>query len=248
MTRYLITTPEQVHFHYEVGGLMSRAMAWVADQLILLVARIAVAWAFARLGGHIGAAFVTAAIFVVDFGYYVFFELTDGGQSPGKRLFHLRVMSSRGGRLRFADVLVRNLMRPLDTLPFAMMVGGVTAFLDPLRRRLGDLAAETLVVRDARLSLPEELTRQHARVNTFQADAAVRGRILARVTRDERDLILDLMMRRDELEPATREDLFRQAAQHFRHRYALPEDLDYLSDEQTVLNLALVIQGMKVSE
>lgn len=247
MTRYRITTPEQVHFHYHVSGLMTRAMAWVVDQLVLLVVRLAIVWAFWGLGGQFGLAFVFLGVFCVDFGYFVLFETRAAGQSPGKRLFRLRVISARGGRLRFGDVLIRNLLRPLDTLPFAMLTGGIAAFIDPLRRRLGDLAAETLVVRDARLAVPEELTAQQARVNTFGADPALRGRILARVTRDERDLILDLTMRRDELEPPIREDLFHQAAELFRRRYALPEGLDYLSDEQTVLNLALVVQETKLT-
>jgi hypothetical protein len=135
-------------------------------------------------------------------------------------------------------------MRPLDTLPAAMVVGGVAAFADLLHRRLGDMAAETLVVREARRAVPEGLVAEQARVNTFQDDPAVRNRILARVTREERDLVLDLLMRRDGLDPAVREDLFAQAADFFRERYGLPQDLDYLSDEQTVLNLALVCQGM----
>jgi len=247
MPRYLITTPEQVHFHYQVAGLMSRAMAWSLDQAILMVARIAAVYALGGVGGRFAIAFVLLGIFALDFGYYVVYELRSAGQSPGKRVFGLRVISARGGRLTFPDVLVRNLMRPLDTLPMAMAVGGVVAFLDPLRRRLGDLVAETLVVRDARITLPEALTAHQARANTFQADVAVRNRILARVTREERDLMLDLMMRRDELQPAVREDLFGQAAAHFRERYSLPQDIDYLSDEQTVLNLALVVQASSLT-
>ncbi|MFP4055242.1 MAG: RDD family protein [Candidatus Brocadiia bacterium] len=245
MARLCITTPEQVHFHYEVGGLVSRAVAWLLDQVILTIARVAVVLVVWGRGGHVGAAVVLLAVFVLDFGYYLYFELRAAGRSPGKRVLHLRVISARGGRLRFADVLVRNLLRPVDTLPAAMLLGGVVAFVDPLRRRLGDLAAETVVVREAPVALPQALVAQQARANTFQADPAIRGRILARVTRDERDLILDLMMRRDDLEPSVREELFRSAADYFRSRYSLPQDLDYLSDEQTVLNLALVIQGAK---
>ena len=181
--------------------------------------------------------------FVLDFGYYVLFEMKKGGRSPGKMLLGLRVISARGGRLTFPDILLRNLMRALDTLPAMMAVGGVAAFIDPLGRRLGDLVGETLVVRAARQALPDSIVQQQSRVNTFQTNPAIRGRILARVTREERDLILDLMMRRDDLEESVREQLFGEAAAAFRERYNLPQDLDYLSDEQTVLNLALVVQA-----
>ena len=244
MARYRITTPEQVHFHYEMAGLMTRAMAWVVDQVILWALRLVVFFSLAR-SGYLGFALICIGIFLVDFGYYVWFEFRWAGQTPGKRRLGIRVKSARGGKLRFADVMMRNLMRPLDTLPYANLLGGVVAFLDPLHRRLGDMVAETLVVRDARVRLPEALQQQQSRVNTFQMDPATRNRILARVTREERDLILDLVARRDALDPTVREELFGQAAGTFRTRYGLPEGLDYLSDEQTVVNLALVIQGMK---
>jgi len=246
MAKFRITTPEHVHFHYETAGLLTRAMAWTVDQLLIVALKMGAAMGLGRFG-VLGVALIFVAWFLIDFGYYTFTELRRAGQSPGKRLLHIRVMSANGANLQFADVLIRNLMRAVDTLPIAMLVGGVVAWIDPLNRRLGDLAAETLVVRDARRSLPQAMLRQRSRVNTFQDDVAVRNRILTRVTREERDLILDLMVRRDDLAPEVREDLFRQAAERFRARYSLPEDLEHLSDEQTVLNLALVIQGMKFS-
>ena len=243
MPRYQITTPEQVHFHYDAAGLVTRAMAWLVDQVIVTAARTAVAMALAKVGGQLAIALVLVGFFVVDFGYYLMFESMWAGRSPGKRLYGIRVVSARGGRLRFPDIFIRNLLRPIDFLPALMVVGGVVALIDPMRRRLGDMAAETLVVRDARGALPEAVLSHQSRVNTFQEDVALRGRILARVTREERDLILDLTVRRDELAPSVREDIFGQAAEYFRQRYSIPEDIEHISDEQTVLNLALVVQG-----
>ena len=242
MQRFRITTPEQVYFHYEAAGLISRAMAWWMDQLFVWLARIAVVMVMATAGGYLAFVLILLGFFLLDFGYYLFFEIYWAGQSPGKRMFRIRVVSSRGGKLRFADVFIRNLMRPLDTLPLFMTLGGLVAFFDPLHRRIGDFAAETMVVRDLHVRLPETLLAQRARVNSFEEDPVLRSRIFARVTRDERDLMLDLMLRRDDLDPGTREDIFSQAAAYFRQRYALPEDLEHLSDEQTVINLALMNQ------
>ncbi len=256
MPYHRIITPEQVYFRYEIGGLASRVMAWFVDQLFILILYAAVVLLTGWLAGFLGmvsslsmASWVAAIAFVgllaIDFGYYAFFELRWGGQSPGKRIMNLRVISTRGTRLRFAEVVIRNVVRWIDnTIIFIAFIGAAVAFIDPLHRRLGDLAADTIVIRDSKLSLPSALLRQQSRVNTFQTDTAIRNRILSRVTRDERDLIFDLMMRRDELDPAVREDLFASAAKLFRQRYALPEDMDYLSDEQTVMNLGLVVQNM----
>ncbi|MFO7898493.1 MAG: RDD family protein [Planctomycetota bacterium] len=244
MPRYRITTPEHVHFHYDVAGLSSRAMGWLVDQGIMTVLRITLVIGLGGAGA-LGVMMILILWFGIDFGYFVFFELRWQGQSPGKRLFHVRVISADGARLRFDAVLIRNLLRWVDSLPAGMLIGGVVAFLDPLHRRLGDLAAETLVIRDARRAIPDAVLKQQSRVNTYQADPAVRSRILARVTREERDLILDMVIRRDDLDPAVREDLFEQAAGYFRRRLNLPDDLEHLSSEQAVINLALVIQEMK---
>ena len=250
MPLHRITTPEQVHFHYSVAGLATRGAAWALDQFILAAAFVCILFTAFFSGMALGLTIVFLARFAIDFGYHTWFELRRGGQTPGKRAMGIRVISSRGGKLRFADVLTRTLFRVVDNpflIPFVGFVGAVTALIDPLRRRLGDLAADTIVVRDVRVDLPPALLEQQSRVNTFAADAQIRQRIQARATRHERDLMLDLMLRRDHLDPDTREVLFRQAAAHFRHRYNLPGDLDYLSDEQTVLNTALVIQSTSLT-
>jgi hypothetical protein len=195
----------------------------------------------------IGLILLILGIFILDFGYFVYFELRWAGQSPGKRCFGIRVISARGTGLRFADVLLRNLLRPIDTLPFAMAVGGTVCFIDRWHRRLGDMVAETIIIRESKRELPQAMAAEKSRVNSFQIDPVLRGRILARVDRPERDLILDLAIRRDQIDPDARQALFARAAAHFRARLGLPPDIDYLSDEQTVLNLAMVIQDAKFS-
>lgn len=242
MPQYHLTTPEQVRFRFEVAGLVSRAMGWLVDQLILWTLRLALIFALAP-GGHVGVAVVMVLIFVLDFGYYAYFELRHAGQSPGKRAFGLRVIAASGARLGFAEVMIRNLLRALDTLPYLMMLGGAVAMADRWHRRLGDLAAETLVVRDVRAALPEPLRHASMRDNSYYHDPRIRQRILSRLTRPERDLLFELMLRRDDLEPVMRETIFTEAASYFRDRFALPTALDHLSDEQTVLNLALVAQS-----
>lgn len=243
-----ITTPEQVNFHYQIAGLVTRAMAWSLDQLVLLLAIVVTGIACSRLGMGLEIALILAVKFVLDFGYHTYFEMRWVGQTPGKRAMGIRVISSRGGRLLFTDVLTRTLLRTVDNpglVPFLGFVGGLVALVDPLHRRLGDLAADTIVVQDVRTALPEGVLTQRSRENTFRDDPVICGRVLARASRQERDLMVDLMLRRDSLEPAVRETIFHDAATYFRKRYQLPQDLEYLSDEQTVLNLALIVQGTR---
>lgn len=241
MARYRITTPEQVSFHFEAAGLGTRFAAWFTDQLVLLLLKVLALFLLAQ-AGFLGFAIFLLFNFLLDFGYFLLLEHAWNGQTVGKRAFGLRVISTRSGRLRTHDVFLRNLLRPIDSLPIGMLVGGVAAFSDRYGRRLGDLAAETLVTRESRRALPAEIGAHRERANTFQEDPALRQRILARVNREERDLMLDLALRRDDLDPTVRRDLFAEAASRFRMRYDLPEDSEHLSDEQTVVNLALVTQ------
>jgi uncharacterized RDD family membrane protein YckC len=239
---YQITTPEQVTFRYEVAGLISRACAWLLDQVLVWGLRLGLAIAVSQLlPGGLGTAVAFIGVFAVDFGYFTLAELLMTGQTPGKKMFRLRVIPSDGTRLTGPTVLIRNLVRPVDSLPMFMVLGGSVALIETHHRRLGDLAAGTLVVRDAQPAMPAALTRGRSRQNSFQADPAIRQRILNRVTRAERDLLYDLMFRRDTLEASVRQQLFADAAQYCRRRYNLPTDLEHLSDEQTVLNVALVI-------
>lgn len=243
-----ITTPEQVAFHYPIAGLVSRGMAWFIDQVILTLIVASVFLAALTADFMLGFTISLVLKFLLDLGYWTWFELKRSGQTPGKRLLKIGVMSASGGRLRFVDALTRTLMRFIDSpflIPFFGVVGGTIALFDPLHRRLGDIAADTIVVAYAPKSLPSSVLKQQGRVNTFADHVPIRQRIMARVTREERDILFDLMHRRDGLHPDTREELFRDAANFFQQRYSLPEDEGHLSDEQTVLNLALVIQDTK---
>ncbi|HEY1684664.1 MAG TPA: RDD family protein [Tepidisphaeraceae bacterium] len=245
MPRYQIITPEHVAFHYELAGLVSRGIAWLFDQMLIIIIDIAIMFAFGRLGSSLGMAAMILCMFVVDFSYFTASELYYQGQTPGKKIFHIRVISSRGTKLRFAEVLIRNLLRPVDLLPWAMVVGSSIAFIDKWHRRLGDIVADTIVVRDTRKQIPQTMAMEKSRVNSFQSDPALRNRVLSRITREERDMIIELALRRDQMEGSIRHQLFNQAAAHFRSRLSLPENLIHLSDEQTVINLALLIQETK---
>ncbi|MEM7576733.1 MAG: RDD family protein [Planctomycetota bacterium] len=240
LPRFAITTPERVTFYRRPAELPTRAIAWLLDQLLVMLLRIAAASALFGLG-DVGIGLWLVVLLVLDFGYFTLLEWRWSGQTPGKRAMKLRVVSATGARLDAGDLLLRNLLRPIDSLPFTMAVGGTVAWIDPYRRRLGDLLAGTLVVRDIKAELPKAMFEAGQRANSFEADTSIRRRILARVNREERDLLMDLVQRRDQLEPAVRAKLFAEANTYFSQRFALPE-AEHLSDEQAVLNLALVVR------
>lgn len=149
-----IDTPENVIFDYQIAGLGSRFMAAAVDTIFITVLEMAVFLAliiFVDID-QIESAWVTAviglALFAIYWGYYIFFEIYMNGQSPGKRWMKLRVICTDGTPVTLSEVVIRNIVRLVDFLPLYYGVGVVTAFINQQSRRLGDLAAGTLVVLD----------------------------------------------------------------------------------------------------
>lgn len=152
-----IETPEHVRFRYHVAGPGKRALAYLID-LLLRAAIVLVIGICAAIGGfaagdavaHASMGLELLVLFVVEWLYYVFFEALWSGRTPGKRALSLRVVTEGGHPLRFADSVLRNLLRAADFLPAAYAIGLVVMGRDPRFRRLGDLAAGTIVIAEGR--------------------------------------------------------------------------------------------------
>lgn len=157
--QYIIETPENISFGYDVAGIGSRFLAALIDTLIqgfiysfLFVVYILIDARGARLSlprelVMIFPSLLLITLFVIQFGYFMFFEIISGGQTPGKRLFRLRVIKENGYPLAPIDSVVRNLIRIIDFFPFAYGLGVIVMFLNDRAKRLGDFAAGTLVVK-----------------------------------------------------------------------------------------------------
>jgi uncharacterized RDD family membrane protein YckC len=159
-----IETPEQVELELRLANVGSRASAFILDSLIQLVFIVVLAFVlFAGLGfeshwskddqrlGRLPSAIavvITLAMFVVNVFYFSIFELLWNGQSPGKRALKLRVLRDTGHGIDARASFIRNLARMVDVLPSLYTLGILTIFFDGKHRRVGDMAAGTLVVRD----------------------------------------------------------------------------------------------------
>ena len=158
-----IETPEHVPLHLELAGLGSRTAAALVDVLVIqagvlallvLVALFGV-WGSARSTPVPSEAgwLIAALYFAVNFAlltYFGLFEALGAGRTPGKRLLGIRVVMDTGRPVTPAAVGVRTLMRLVDTFfPLAPFVPGMVAIaFHPNNKRLGDMAAGTVVVRD----------------------------------------------------------------------------------------------------
>jgi uncharacterized RDD family membrane protein YckC len=172
----VIRTPENVSFEHELAALGSRALAWVIDLVaiigLILGASIALSSTLSRLGG-LGTAVQLIVVFLIQWGYGAVLEWGFHGKTLGKAILGLRTVSDRGLRITFLEAAIRNLVRTVDFLPVVYGVGGATALLDPKGRRLGDLAAGTVVVQERRAPRPASFLPPSERHNTFASDPAV---------------------------------------------------------------------------
>ena len=227
-----IQTPENVAFGYQIAGIGSRFLASLLDTLIVGLLQIVIlivltlvirmfdgsafsgqisAWVYAIFG-------LVAAVFY--WGYYVFFEMLWNGQSPGKRWVGLRVIRSDGTPITLSEALIRNLARLVDFLPAAYGIGVVTMFIDKQSRRLGDLAAGTLVVQDrAPITMQDLAVKRTVHLRPW-ANVSLDGFPVERLTNNDLSLIEDFLLRRDQL--THRESLAIQILNTLHQRLGVP--------------------------
>ena len=152
-TDLIVATPERVSFDYQVAGLGTRAVAQVLDLLIVMAILVAVVFV-AEFAGAFGqntlaTLIVVFGVFVTVLGYFWLSEAIWSGQTIGKKAMRLRAIGDRGEPITFAQAGIRNLVRVADFLPYGYGVGLVVLFANGKGKRLGDLAAGTVVVKDS---------------------------------------------------------------------------------------------------
>jgi uncharacterized RDD family membrane protein YckC len=145
--RIEISTPERVTVAYELAGVGSRMLAQVIDVAIVTGIVTGIIFAAGAVRAPLTLAIAIGAITLTPVGYFLLLEWLRRGSTPGKAALRLRVVSSAGEPLGLQAAAVRNLLRIVDFLPFAYVLGGLCALVSTEGRRLGDLAAGTVVVR-----------------------------------------------------------------------------------------------------
>jgi uncharacterized RDD family membrane protein YckC len=228
---YDLRTPEQIDLQYDLAGLGSRFLAMAIDMLIqgAVVAALAavfglggalLTWSFRDLLGtsaaiilSIGIALAILFVFLLTWGYFLVFELIWNGQTPGKRVAGIRVLTSRGEPVTLVHALVRNLLRLVDMLPASYMIGTICILVTRRGQRLGDLAAGTVVVRERRADLPRTLP-------PLDPTLALSPQVARAFSADDVRLARDFLLRAPSLPPNRRSELGRQVAATLRTRLA----------------------------
>ncbi len=223
--RYTLETPENIQVHFEVAGLGTRFCAMFVDALLLgtvtvmLLIFLAVIFSASALfefkGSRqwIAAVIIALGIALLSEGYFILFEWLMRGQTPGKKALKIRVIRDDGTPATIHEILVRNVLRLVDFLPFAYGVGAIVMFPSRLSKRLGDIAAGTIVIKESRLDYRAYTDQK------YDLPTVALGAINAELTAAERRLITGFLQRRSELLPMARAELAQRLARPMYEKY-----------------------------
>jgi uncharacterized RDD family membrane protein YckC len=203
-----IETPENVRLEFRLAGPGARMGAYLLD--------LAIRWmVLSGLGMFLSLAFPLAQVsglpmgiylvglFLVEWGYGCLFEGLWNGQTPGKRAFNLRVVKTEGYPIGFQEAVLRNLLRAADALPLLYGVGFISMLSNARMQRIGDLVAGTIVIREKRQALREELPGLRS------AQPIPQGSFLHAYRPSERtlDVVDSLFRRRSQIGPGRVEEI-----------------------------------------
>jgi uncharacterized RDD family membrane protein YckC len=222
--RMRIDTPEGVSIEVTLAGLGSRFGAALVDLIIqgvlLLALTLALSLAGSVVSGDLGVFLLgigTLLIAVIVIGYYVVFEALNGGRTPGKAAMGISVATVDGTALSLGAVTLRTLMRLVDFLPAFYGAGALAIAVTPRNQRLGDLVANTIVIRHR---IPATAA------GTPTPTAPLRGWDVSAVTASEVALVRRYLQRRSDLTSEAASRLASDLAGRLRPRVPAGGDLD----------------------
>lgn len=245
-----VPTPESVEFSHEPADIGSRFIASIIDtalQAIMILGLVFILGAWSSLLGLFSSFITTWAtaavvilIFLVFWGYHIFFEMLWNGQTPGKRAAGIRILKEGGYPLGFLDSVVRNLLRPIDFLPLFYGIGAIVAFCNGKCKRVGDFAAGTMVVKERRIEMPRSLNSPAIQPHE---DVVINGQRLTNVyelSEAEFDVVRQFMIRRHTIQKNARLALAKKIARPLIKRLGLQLEMSDGREEEFLEKLAAV--------
>lgn len=227
--RISVVTPENVRIEYELAGLASRGGAAIIDTLLqslALIVMLCIRLVLGVYGKWPGTTWADAALaiamFLVWYGYFVYFETVWSGQTPGKRQARLRAVQEDGLPVTFTSAAIRNLVRIIDFLPIMYVLGTIVVLFGSRNKRLGDIAAGTVVVKERAEWMPECHTAPA--VAQIGRQSSPRTKNIELITPDEFDAARRFVERMPELDPALRADLAARIARPIMRRLGIEDD------------------------
>jgi uncharacterized RDD family membrane protein YckC len=227
MDRITILTPENVEIEYPIAGLGSRFYAVLIDHLLQggISAILFIIFLISNpnfnsndlidLFRNVFNAILILLTFITYFGYFIFFETIWSGLTPGKKIAQIQVIKDSGEPIRFIDAFIRNILRPIDFLPFYYLAGVLCIIFHKQNKRIGDMVARTLVIKNR-----DDLTPVTLPDIVVESDIEIDS---TKITAEEYNLLRDFLIRRENLLLPSR----KMIAEKLCKRIAVKMELDY---------------------
>lgn len=148
-----VPTPEGIELNLRLAGPLPRGVAWLIDLLLRAVVLLVLAWTLGMLSGF-GWGIIMIAAFLLEWLAPAAFEVWADGSTPGKKAMGLMVLHDDGTPVDWPAAMVRNLLRAVDFLPIGYAFGLTAMLVNRDFKRLGDVAAGTVVVYRASAQKP----------------------------------------------------------------------------------------------
>ena len=203
-----IATPEGVELRLHLAGVGSRFAAGMIDfALKAAIVLVLVLAAGVILGGVFELVVAAAGLLFAMVLFDILFEVRSGGRTPGKRALGLRVVLADGRPVGLRASSVRNLLRLVEGIPLSYVPAIVSILVTRGNQRLGDLAAGTVVVHEARAG-----SAPAPRAGANAVPAYTETWDVSAVTAQELAAVRDFLRRRSDFTPAAREALAERLA------------------------------------
>jgi uncharacterized RDD family membrane protein YckC len=223
-----ITTPENIEIEYNLADIGSRTAAYIIDSLVqalfllvLIIGILLIRYFSPDLwedyyGWIIGISMILS--FMIICGYFISMELTNNGQTFGKKVMRLRAIRNNGQSLTLKHSAIRNLFKIfLDIIG----VGPLFIFFNKEHKRIGDMAASTIVIIENEKSRPitlDDLQKSNEHFDYY-------------ICKEERELLRDYLERKNKMEDYSR--LQQELKSHFRKKF---DSLGILDEWENFIN------------
>ncbi|HET7629423.1 MAG TPA: RDD family protein [Bacillales bacterium] len=249
-----IKTPEFVSLQFRLAGIGSRATAMIIDQLILTTVNVLLLVFLFLLYDQYPAEFIGSDVpiaiflilqFVLYWGYFFMCEFFFAGKTIGKRWVGIRVIQQNGHSITLLSGLIRNLLRIVDMLPFAYLLGMIIVFFHGKQQRLGDMAAGTMVVYERKAKLnhsSRKIEKEILRKAQSVGDLSIEERFLQTLDKRDWQLIKTYSDRLLQLPAKERQQLTNQVAAILFPKVGIDFNASRPQEEVENLLLALYVR------
>lgn len=155
--------PVPMEPRYEYAGIVKRFIALIIDGIIIWIPAFIISLILAAtgvvalgMGGATGFALwnfgwiaMCSVMFVVAILYFTLLEGGPRNATIGKRVMHIKVVDDNYQPIDKSKALVRTILRIIP-----VVIDGIIILVHEKEKRIGDMAAHTLVVKDTPMSAP----------------------------------------------------------------------------------------------